>query len=121
MPVLPAAPAARPHAVRRGRWSRVRRRAQPARPQPAANLPPAKLRPGSAADGPLELLLGHLRAALDLLLAGILVQLVPRPPSPSPVRTQTTPPAGGDLLDRRGARLRRPDDAAHVCAQLPGL
>src|SRR5215510_11323984 len=120
MPVLPAAPAARPHAVPRGRWSRVRRRAQPARPQPAANLPPAKLRPGSAADGPLELLLGHLRAALDVLLAGLLVQLVPRPPARSPVRTQATPPARGDVLGRRWAGLPRLAAAGPLLVHRPG-
>src|SRR5690349_3186739 len=47
-------------------------------------------RPSSAADGSLELGLVHLRAALDVLLAGLVVELVPRPAARAAMRPQPT-------------------------------
>lgn len=48
----------------------------------AAILPhrlPGETSPESATDGPLELTLRHLGAALDVLPPGLLVELIPRP------------------------------------------
>src|SRR4051812_28891875 len=60
--------------------------------------------PGSAVDGALELGLGHLRPALDVLVLRLLVELVARPASRPLVRPQPAAAAGGDVL---GGRLRR--------------
>src|SRR5690242_10270945 len=55
-------------------------------------------------DGLLELCLGHLRPALDVLLLGLVVELVPAAALGAAVRAQPAAPAGGHVV-RRGAAL----------------
>jgi hypothetical protein len=59
-------------------------------PSPAKRVPSAE----SAADGAFELALGHPGAALDVLLAGLLVELVPGAPARAPVRSHPTAASG---------------------------
>src|SRR5450759_5150888 len=61
----------------------------------------------SATHGPLELGLGHLRAALDVLLAGLVVELVPCASARSAMRPQTAPAPRGDVFGRCATRLFR--------------
>jgi hypothetical protein len=56
--------------------------------------PRAAKRPRSTADGALELSLAHLGAALDVLLARLLVELVPGPSAGPPVRPDPAAAAG---------------------------
>src|ERR687898_127297 len=71
-------------------------------PHRSPSLPP---------NGALELALVHLRAALDVLVLRLLIELVEGPPAGALVRAQPAAPAGGDVLrggPGGGARLSGP-------------
>ena len=78
-----------------------RRRAQPAHPR---RMRRHRRAAGSAADGALELGLGHLRAALDVRLGRLRVELVAGPPAFAAVRAQAAAPLRGDVVERGPAR-----------------
>src|SRR5262245_21937567 len=58
-----------------------------------------------APDGLRQLGLGHLRAALDVLLPGLVVELILCPALRPAVRAQAATPARRDVVRRRPARL----------------
>src|SRR3954447_23900723 len=74
----------------------------------------------SAVDGAEQLRLAHLRAALDALLTGLVVQLVERPATRATVRTQTTPARRRDVLDRGATGLSRLAGPGPLLVDRPG-